>query len=155
MNPAYFSPDVQEFLALLNTYQVQYVIVGGEAVIYHGYARLTGDIDIFYRLRKPNVDHLYDALAEFWRGNIPGVEIPEDLGEQGVIIQFGVPPHRIDLLNEHTGIIFEEAWKNRVVEALTIQGKKAIPIHYIGKEELKKNKSATGRPKDMEDLKYL
>lgn len=154
MNPTYFSPDIQEFLVLLYSCKVEYVIVGGEAVIYHGYPRLTGDIDIFYRLNKTNVTRLFEALTEFWNGDVPGLTTPEELGEQGVIVQFGVPPHRIDLLNDLTGITFEEAWTNRVVETISIQGEK-IQIYYIGKEELKRNKSATGRPKDQEDLKYL
>ena len=65
-----FSPDIQEFFTLLAEYSVEYVIVGGEAVIYYGFARLTGDVDIFYRGSSENVAKLYGALKDFWQENI-------------------------------------------------------------------------------------
>jgi hypothetical protein len=72
MRASYFSKDVQEFLKLLASRQVKYLIVGGEAVIYHGYARLTGDVDFFFEPSKQNARKLYKALKEFWAGEIPG-----------------------------------------------------------------------------------
>jgi predicted nucleotidyltransferase len=154
MKKAHFSPDVQEFLFLLNKYSVKYVIVGGEAVIYYGYARLTGDVDFFYDLAYENNEKLFSALWEFWGGDIPGIKDKKDLMEAGLILQFGVVPNRIDLLNRIDNVDFNEAWLNRQKEFVMIRGEK-ISVNYIGIDQLIKNKEAIGRNKDLDDLKYL
>ncbi len=154
MKSTYFSKDVQEFLFLLDKYHVRYVIVGGEAVIYYGYVRLTGDIDIFFDSGQDNTTKLYDTLIEFWEGEIPGIKNVDELAEPGVIIQFGVPPNRIDLINKIEGVIFHEAWEEKVIETITINNQ-VISIYYIGINQLVKNKSSLDRPKDLDDLKYL
>ena len=136
MKSSYFSKDVKEFFYFLNKYEVKYLIVGGEAVIYYGYARLTGDIGIFYQLSEENADRLYEALKEFWGDTIPGLEKKEELGRKGWILQFGVPPNRIDLVNTIDGISFDDAWKHKVTEHIRINKK-------------------VKRPKDLEDLKFL
>jgi len=150
----YFSPDIREFIRLLHRHQVRYVVVGGEAVIYYGHARLTGDIDFFYDLAADNAEALFQALLEFWSGTIPGMEKPEELQEAGIIFQFGRPPNRIDLLNRVDGITFTEAWMTRtsvVVEDLP----EDVRLHYVGRDNLIRNKTAAGRPKDLEDLAFL
>ncbi|MCJ7812709.1 hypothetical protein MUP95_05230, partial [bacterium] len=76
-----FSPDIQEFIRLLSKYTVEYVIVGGEAVIYYGYGRLTGDIDFFYPANRNNVKKLYQTLDAFWEGDIPGLQNADELLE--------------------------------------------------------------------------
>jgi predicted nucleotidyltransferase len=154
MKASYFSKDVQDFLKLLTDHDVKYLIVGGEAVIYYGHARLTGDIDFFYQPTKKNAAKLYRALDEFWGGDIPGISALEELVEPGIILQFGVPPNRIDLLNRISGITFQEAWKGKKTISIEIGGAK-FPIFLIGLKELIKNKEAIRRPKDLEDLKYL
>lgn len=75
------------------------MIVGGEAVIYYGNPRLTGDVDFFYDSSTENTEKLYLALTEFWAGDIPGLNSVDKLQEVCVIVQFGVPPNRIDLIN--------------------------------------------------------
>lgn len=154
MKNNYFSPDVSEFLLLLSKYKVKYLIVGGEAVIYYGHARLTGDIDIYYSIVKENIKNLYLALKEFWNGSIPGSINENDLFKDGMVFQFGVPPNRIDLLNKIEEGNFSEAWKNRKDVHLSYSGKK-FKIHYIGLNELIKNKSAVRRNRDKDDLKFL
>lgn len=154
MRASYFSKDVREFLKLLAVHKVKYLIVGGEAVIYHGYARLTGDVDFFFESSRQNARKLYEALKEFWAGEIPGIRAFEELMEIGLILQFGVPPNRIDLINQITGVTFPDAWENKTIDRIESAGEE-IPIYFIGLEELIKNKKAIGRPKDMEDLKYL
>lgn len=154
MRPSYFSDDIQEFLSLLAKYKVKYAIVGGEAVIYYGYARLTGDIDLLYEAGDNNIDRLYQALMEFWAGNIPGIKKREELKESGVIIQFGVPPNRIDLLSEIEGLTFEEVWDNKAEVYIKIREKR-MPLYYIGLDQLIKNKERLKRYKDLEDLKFL
>jgi hypothetical protein len=85
-----FSQDVSEFVFLLARFHVRYLIIGGEAVMYYGYARLTGDIDFFYERSVDNVQHLYAALNEFWGNAIPGVGTEDELMQRGAIFQFGV-----------------------------------------------------------------
>ena len=154
MKASYFSKDTREFLFLLARHAVRYVVVGGEAVIYYGHARLTGDVDFYYEGSKENALRLYEALNEFWKGDIPGVSSPEELMEPGIILQFGVPPNRIDLLNSIDGVTFQEVWTNKVETAIEISGKK-VPLYFIGLKELIRNKEAMKRPKDLEDLKFL
>jgi predicted nucleotidyltransferase len=154
MDPSYFSPDILEFLKLLSLHEVRYLIVGGEAVIYYGHARLTGDVDIFYDLAKENTERLFRALKVFWEGDIPEIAKPEEFQKKGAIVQFGRPPHRIDLINDISGVFFERAWLNRTVEEVMIKDK-AYPVIYIGLEELITNKRNANRYKDLEDLKYL
>ncbi len=149
-----FSEDVSEFLSVLSSREVRYVIVGGEAVIYYGHARLTGDIDIFYEGSEENVSRLYAALSQFWLNDIPGMANKDELMQDGMIFQFGVPPNRIDLINEIEGVRFKEAWENRVDERFSFQGME-VPIYYIGLDELVKNKKALGRHKDIDDLEFL
>ncbi len=154
MKASHFSKDTQEFLTLLAHHKVKYVIVGGEAVIYYGYARLTGDVDFFFGTPKDNALRLYHALDQFWEGSIPGIHGHQELMNPGNIFQFGVPPNRIDLINNIEGVTFEEAWKKRTMSAMEISGE-TIPVYFIGLAQLIKNKKAIQRPKDLDDLKYL
>jgi hypothetical protein len=131
MKASHFSNDTQQFLKLLHKYKVKYVIVGGEAVIYYGYARLTGAVDFFFGISKENAQCLYDALDEFWGGDIPGLDSFEGVMKSGTIFQFGVPPNRIDLVNRIDGVTFEEAWTGKVTTSLEISGE-SIPAHFIG-----------------------
>jgi hypothetical protein len=154
MKGSYFSKDIQEFLILLHDNQVEYVIVGGDAVIYYGHARLTGDTDFFYEPSEANSKRMYSALVDFWAGDVPGVMSFSELTEPGMILQFGVPPNRIDLINQIDGVTFVEAWQNRHTEEVESSGR-SIPVHFLGLDQLIKNKEATKRPKDVDDLKYL
>lgn len=154
MKSSHFSKDAQEFLKLLSVHRVRYVIVGGEAVIYHGHARLTGDIDFFYDPSPENSRRLYDALNDFWRGNIPGIGSPRNLTAKNLIIQFGLPPNRLDLLSQISAVSFAQAWKDKVVEKIKI-GRNEHTVYYIGLKQLIKNKAAVKRHRDREDLEFL
>ncbi len=153
MKAEHFSPDILDFLRLLARHEVRYVIVGGEAVVYHGHARLTGDLDIFYDLETQNVQRLFDALREFWRGSVPGIRDPRSLQAPACVFQFGRPPNRLDLLNSITGVGFQEAWDSRIRETLEIGDR--FSIYYIGLEALLKNKQAVRRPRDLDDIDFL
>ena len=154
MKATHFSADIQDFLILLFKYQAKYLIVGGEAVIYYGFARLTGDIDIYFEASEDNVSTLFKMLNEFWQGDIPGINSEKELLEPGVILQFGVPPNRIDLINEIEHVAFDEAWNNRIIENIST-GHGTFSVFFIGLDQLIKNKRSLNRPKDQEDLKYL
>ena len=150
----YFSADILEFIRLLHIHKVRYVVVGGEAVIYYGHARLTGDIDFFYEAGRENVTALFQALLVFWGGKIPGIERIEELQEEGIVIQFGRPPNRIDLLNRIDGVSFEAAWSARAT--VTVQtAEEQLPLFYLGLSDLIRNKETCARPKDEEDLRFL
>ncbi len=151
---SHFSPDTQDFIRLLHRHKIRYVVVGGEAVIYYGYARLTGDVDFFYDGRPLNAQRLFDALLEFWDGDVPGVVNAEELMQPDLVLQFGRPPNRIDLLNGITGVSFDAAWSARL-ELSLVSDDGAAPLYYIGLEHLITNKQATARPKDIDDLNYL
>jgi hypothetical protein len=129
-------------------------VAGGEAVIYHGYARLTGDVDFFYDRSGSNPDRLYAALIDFWGGPPPGIAAAAELAQPGLVLQYGVPPNRIDLINDIDGVSFDEAWEGRVEPRMPVAGGE-IPVPYLGLPELVRNKEASGRPKDLDDLAYL
>ncbi len=148
-----FSPDVLTFLRLLAQHRVRYLVVGGEAVIYHGYPRGTGAVDFFYDNTPANSRRLYTALHDFWAGRIPGVKSAEELREPGIIIQFGRPPHRIDLMNQIDGVHFRDAWPSRI--SVKIEAESGpVPINYIDAKSLLINKQATARPKDLDDARF-
>ena len=154
MKASYFSSDVQEFIRALSDHDVRYVIVGGEAVIYHGRARLTNGIDFFYEPSVENAEKLWDALDEYWAGEMPGLKSVEGLLLIGATVQYGVPPNQIVLYNSLTNVSFEEAWSAKSVDNIRIRGKK-YPVYFMGLEDLVKNKHALKRDIDKEDLKYL
>jgi hypothetical protein len=154
MNTTFFSPDMRALLHLLHRDDVRYLIIGGAAVIYHGYPRLTGDIDIFYEQSAGNAGRLYRALRSFWSGDVPGVSGSHELLEPGIIVQFGRPPNRIDLISSLGAIGFEDAWGGRVDEVLQGDGE-TFRIHFMGLAELIRSKEQAGRPKDQADLDYL
>jgi len=143
-----------DLLRILHHRAVRYMIVGGEAVIHYGYARLTGDIDLFYESSSENAERLFEALREFWGGPVPEVDKGKELREPGVILQFGVPPNRIDLLNRIDGVEFGECWNGRIT--VPFSGEETdFQVHYIGIDQLIKNKESSGREKDMDDMRFL
>ena len=154
IDAAHFSPDTRAFLESLAEKSVRYLIVGGQAVILHGHVRLTGDVDFFYSRDRDNLDRLFAALEEFWGGEVPGIESADGLAPEGLVVQFGQPPNRIDLINAIDGVTFEEAWPGRF-DAVIQTEKGDVPLAFIGLEALVKNKRASGRPKDLDDLDYL
>ncbi|MHB1297751.1 MAG: hypothetical protein ACYC0B_04410 [Gemmatimonadaceae bacterium] len=141
-------PDFLDFIFCLNEQRVDYLLVGGYALGAHGVVRATGDIDFLYRRSRKNVDALCEALVDF--GAPPAVIDRAVLMEPNIVTQFGQPPHRIDLLGDIDGVTFAEAWKG--AEEIVLDGAK---LRVIGLNELKRNKAATGRKKDRDDLRKL
>jgi hypothetical protein len=140
--------DLKEFIALLNSHGVDYLIVGGHAVAFHGFPRYTGDFDFFVRMSEDNATALLRVLAAFGFGDL-GVERHTFL-EPNQVLQLGRPPNRIDLLTTISGVDFDEAWARRVPAELD-----SLAVSFIGKEELLRNKRAAGRPKDLGDVSKL
>ena len=128
--------------------------MGGEAVIYYGHARLTGDIGIFYKTSAENIKRIFKMLNEFWSNDIPGIKKAEELMVKGTVFQFGVPPNRIDLINTIENVEFEEAWANKKADKIN-NGITEFEIYYIGLKELIKNKESLNRFRDRDDLMFL
>lgn len=142
------SPDFLDFIVCLNERHVDFVLVGGYAMGVHGVVRATGDIDFLYRRTAKTVRALCAAMNDF---GAPRELIDQaSLMTSGIVTQFGRPPHRIDLLSEIDGVTFLEVWNGTT--SATLDGQK---IRVIGLRELKKNKNATGRKKDEEDVRRL
>jgi len=140
--------DLREFIALLNAQKVEYLVVGGHAVAFHGYPRFTGDIDFFLRPTRHNACRVIDALRTFGFGSL-ALE-PEDLTTPERIVQLGRPPDRIDLLTSLSGVRFDDAWSARVAGELDGQ-----PVYFLGWDALVQNKRACDREKDRSDLTTL
>ena len=140
--------DWKEFVELLNSNEVEYVIVGAVALAWHGYPRYTGDVDILIRQSRQNAERVLAALTQFGFASL-GIRADDLLRSEG-IIQLGYPPVRIDILTTISGVSFDEVWAGR------IQGDfGGIPTQYIGKAELLANKRSTGRGKDIGDAEEL
>lgn len=140
--------DLNEFVALLNSQAVEYIVVGGYAVAFHGHPRFTGDIDFLVRATPINAERLLKVLADFGFGSVQ--LRPEDLTVEGRVVQLGRPPNRIDLLTSISGVTFEEAWASRVGGDLG-----AHRVFFLGWEALIQNKTASGREKDRADVSKL
>jgi len=141
-------PDFKDFLKLLNSHKVRYLLVGGYAVGYHGYPRATGDMDIWVEMSEPNSKKVTSACRDF---GMPNEEIAENIFlEKNKVIRMGIPPVRLEVITSASGVAFDECYANR--EVIEIDG---IPIKFISLQDLKKNKRAAGRHKDLEDIEHL
>ncbi|HNR69737.1 MAG TPA: hypothetical protein PKN24_16950 [bacterium] len=140
--------DLQDFLKLLNSHRVEYLLVGGYAVGYHGYPRATGDMDIWVGVSPRNAKKLVDVVKEFGF-DLP--EVDENLFlQKNKVLRMGNVPLRIELLTTLSGVDFQSCYKQRIVD--TIDG---IHIDIIDLENLIKNKKASGRHKDLDDVEKL
>ena len=124
------------------------MVVGALALAFHGYPRYTGDVDILIRQEPANAARVVAALATFGFGSL-GITDEDLLGERAVI-QLGHPPVRIDLLTSISGVSFDDAWLGKVAGDFD-----GVPVHYVGRAELLRNKQAAGRPKDLGDAAEL
>jgi len=141
-------PDFKEFLQLLNAHDVEYLLIGGYAVGYHGYPRATVDMDVWVAIHPPNAQKIVALLTEFGF-NLPELTIDLFL-EKDKIIRMGVPPVRLEILTSISGVEFETCYQNRVEDELD-----GVQISLISLNDLKRNKLSSGRHKDLNDLENL
>ena len=140
--------DFKDFLRLLNSHKVDYLLVGGYAVGYHGYPRATGDMDIWVAVSEVNAQKTAQVLSDF---GMPKEAVSRELFlEMDKVIRMGVPPVRIEVITGASGVDFAECYSRR--EVIDIEG---IPVNFISLKDLKENKRAAGRHKDLEDLDHL
>ena len=142
------SPDFLDIVRALSGADARFIIVGAYAVNIYVDPRATGDLDIWVEPSNQNAEKVLRALKDF---GAPVTDLSEsDFAKPGVTFQIGVPPLRIDILTEISGVRFEEAWADRAMHPF---GHFTIP--FLGKRTLIQNKRATGRPKDLADLDSL
>ncbi len=140
--------DFREFIELLNSNGVEYLVVGAFAVAWHGHPRFTADIDFLIRASSANAEHILNTLTEFGFGSLQ-ISV-EDLNRPNQVVQLGVIPNRIDIITSIDGVEFEQAWRRRVTGEID-----GISVSIIGLEDLLRNKEATGRLKDAGDAEQL
>jgi hypothetical protein len=143
----------QDFLDLLQDLLrtgARFLVVGAHAMAVHGVPRATGDLDVWISPDPANADRVWQALMRFG-APLAGLELSrKDLETPGMVVQIGLPPRRIDLLTEVSGLTFEEAWRNRTTHPVG-----ALSIPFLSRQDLVRNKRASGRPKDLADLDAL
>ena len=143
-----FEKDFREFCSLLNEEKIDYLIVGGYAVAFHGAPRATGDIDILIR---PEHEHVVRLLAAIECFGFPSAGVtPEYLLTQSKILQLGRVPVQIHIMTSITGVDWNQAWGSR---QQGVYG--GVPVFFIGLSALVANKAAAARPKDVADIKAL
>lgn len=141
-------PDWIELCALLDAHGVEYLLVGGHAVIAHGYPRLTKDMDLWVRPTKENGERVLAALEDF---GTPLVDFAlERFVDPETMIVIGVAPFRVDIMTGLPGVDFEAAWRRRT--SVTLDGHE---ISLIGLDDLIANKKAVGRTQDLADIEAL
>ncbi|MGL1935591.1 MAG: hypothetical protein OCD01_11240 [Fibrobacterales bacterium] len=134
-------------MKLLNSNNVEYLLVGGWAVGFYGYSRFTADMDVFVGISKDNVLSVKRALHEF---GVPDFDISM-LNTKGNVFRIGRTPLRIEVINEITGVSFLDAYTNK--EYVELEDDFKVPIISI--DDLFTNKSSTGRTKDQLDIEEL
>lgn len=140
--------DFKELLELLNAHNVEFVIVGGYALAFHGAPRYTGDLDVFVKPDESNAVNLLKALDNFGFGSM-GLTIG-DFAKPGKEAKLGYPPVRIDIITSITGVSWEDAYSH------SVSGNYGdVPVKFLGKNELIANKRAIGRHKDLADVEAL
>lgn len=142
------NPDFLDFITLLEKKSVEYLIVGGYAVGFHGFPRYTGDIDFFVAVSERNAQRLMEVFQEFGFGEI-GIE-KQDFLKPWFMIEIGREPRKIQVLTGIDGVTFDECRETAV--EYDYLGQK---MRFIGLEPLIRNKKASGRSKDLIDAQEL
>ena len=141
-------PDFREFLKLLNIHRVEYLVIGGYAVVYHGYMRMTDDLDVWVRRSPDNANRIVAALKEF------GFDVPKlstDLfTEERKVTRMGIEPQRLEILTSIPGVDFDTCWAERAEVEWN-----GISVNFLSLKRLRENKRAAGRHKDLADLDNL
>ena len=138
------------FCECLNQFQVDYVIVGSEAVAFHGVPRYSADFDTFVRATRANLFRVMAALETFGAVELAQALEPEIWAKSGATVRLGTPPFQVDVLLHLTGASYDE------VSAGAVAGEYgSVPVRFIGLQELMTNKRTVGREKDLADVAAL
>jgi predicted nucleotidyltransferase len=149
MDPRHLPPDFREFLACLNAAGVEYLLIGGHAVAFHGYPRVTSDMDVWINRTPANAETVLAAIRAFFGTNMAGLTASQLLDPE-LVTHFGARPHLIEVLNKISGGDFAQAWPRRI--STDYDG---VQVQMISLTDLKQNKLASARAKDLADLENL
>lgn len=145
-----WNADFLDLADALLAARVDFLVVGAFALAQHGHLRATADIDFVVRATPENAARLIEALRSFGAPLSSAGVSESDFAKPGQTYQMGIKPRRIDILTELSGVTFEDAWKDRVTRE--VFGRQ---IPFIGVAALRRNKMASGRPKDLADVAWL
>ncbi len=146
MNP--LNQNFHDFIELLERNDVEYLVVGGYAVALHGFPRYTGDIDFFVAISEQNAVALLNVFEQFGFGDL-GLNSSDFLRED-FVVEIGREPQKIQVLTGIDGVCFEDCKSKEVIVDI-----KGLPVRFMDKDNLIRNKRASGRPKDLIDLDVL
>jgi len=149
MDPSHLSEEFRDFLKCLNDAGVNYLLVGGHAVAFHGYVRPTTDMDIWIALDKTNAEKAVDAIRVFFGTAMEGLT-PQRFLDPEQVSRFGSRPNMLEILTRIDGGDFSAAFKRRI--KVEIDG---VPTNVISLNDLKENTRASGRNKDFAVLDNL
>jgi hypothetical protein len=141
-------PDFEDFIKLLNQHEVDYMIIGGYAMAFHGKPRYTGDLDIWIDISETNAQKMLSVIKDFGFSSLNFDR--EDFLRENLINQLGYPPLRIDILTSIDGINFKDAYPQKQVIII-----EDFTANYIGLNDLIQNKNASGRQQDLVDVNTL
>jgi len=142
--------DFRDLLAALTASGVRFLVVGAHALAAHGVPRVTGDLDLWVASSPVNASSVWRALADFG-APLATLDVTErDFCTPDRVVQLGLPPYRIDLMTSISGVAFEEAWEGRLPGTLF-----GVPVSFLGRDAFILNKRASGRPKDLADIRSL
>lgn len=144
------SPHYKELLHIFNERGVEYLVVGGYAVMKYTEPRYTKDLDVWVRNSPNNAQQVFEALARFGAPVHRDGITPETFRRGEIVYQIGVAPVRIDISTHIDGVQFATAWRKRVRGRIF-----GVSVNFISLLDLIKNKRAMGRRLDIEDLEHL
>jgi hypothetical protein len=142
------NPDFVDLLRAFAAADVRFLIVGAYALAHHGRPRATGDLDVWVEATPDNAPRVMRALTAFGAPLLAVTE--QDFARPGIVFEIGVPPGRIDIVTELTGVLFAEAWPDRDPGRFG-----DLTVDFIGRDAFLLNKRATGRTRDMADIEGL
>jgi predicted nucleotidyltransferase len=144
------SPHFSELLQALSAHKVEFLIVGGYAVMKYSEPRFTKDLDVWVRNTPENAERVYAALAEFGAPLTADGLTANDFTSDNITYQIGRPPLRVDIMTHIDGVAFADAWERKTNATMA-----AVGVHFIGLDDLIRNKEACGRSSDVEHLNLL
>jgi predicted nucleotidyltransferase len=139
--------DFRDFLKLLNDHEVEYLLVGGYAVAFHGFPRTTLDMDIWIANSTENSERMIPVMRAF---GFTGEISPQLFRRDDGVVRMGVPPMKIEVMTHASGVVFGECFDRRTIATID-----DIEVNVISLEDLRNNKAAVGRHKDLDDLEHL
>lgn len=139
--------DFDRIVASFNKHRVDFMIIGGFAVVYHGHVRATKDLDLYIRRTEENAKRTVAALEEVGFGS-PEMTPEVFTADNG--ISLGAKPLQVDIISDLRGIDFNDAWARKETSSFGLEA-----AHYISREDLIINKRAAGRPVDLDDAREL